>query len=93
MCAGLATCPPEGYLALHQHTQVEIYYILSGTGSVEINGERHRVSSGSILWIPGDAIHGVFCGPGETLHWLYVFPEARFGDITYRFLDAKAAAV
>ncbi|KAF0322545.1 cupin 2 conserved barrel domain protein [Colletotrichum asianum] len=87
MCAGLTTCPPEGFLALHQHTQAEIYYILSGTGSVEIDGKRHAVSGGSILWIPGDAVHGVFCGPGETLHWLYVFPEARFEDIIYRFQE------
>ncbi|KAF9876993.1 hypothetical protein CkaCkLH20_05259 [Colletotrichum karsti] len=89
MCAGLATCPPEGFLALHQHTQAEIYYILSGTGTVEIDGKRHAVSGGSILWIPGDAVHGVFCGPGETLHWLYVFPEARFEDIIYRFQEPK----
>lgn len=85
MCAGIATCPYNGTLALHQHTQAEIYYVLSGSGQVEIDGIRHYVTEGSVVWIPGDAIHGVFCGPGETLKWLYVFPESRFDDIKYRF--------
>lgn len=85
MCAGIATCPSNGTLALHQHTQAELYYILAGSGQVEIDGVRHHVTEGSMLWIPGDVVHGVFCGPDETLKWLYVFPEGRFENIKYRF--------
>lgn len=85
MCAGIATCPPNGTLALHQHAQPEMYYVLSGFGQVEIDGVRHDVKEGSVLWIPGNAMHGVFCGPNETLKWLYVFPEGQFENIHYRF--------
>lgn len=85
MCAGIATCPPGGMLALHQHTQAEMYYVLAGSGQVEIDDVRHYVTEGSVLWIPGDTMHGVFCGPDETLKWLYVFPESRFENIKYRF--------
>ncbi|CAN9081735.1 unnamed protein product [Alternaria alternata] len=85
MCAGIATCPPNGTLALHQHTQAEMYYVLSGSGQVEIDGIRHHVNEGTVLWIPGDAVHGVFCGSDETLKWLYVFPEGKFEKIVYRF--------
>ncbi|RSL43906.1 hypothetical protein CEP54_014898 [Fusarium duplospermum] len=92
MCAGIATCPSNGTLALHQHTQAEIYYVLEGSGEVEVDGVRHRVAEGSMLWIPGDAVHGVFCGPNETLKWLYVFPEGSFEDIVYRFKPAKDAS-
>lgn len=88
LCAGIAVCPANGTLALHQHTQAEIYYVLEGSGEVEINGVRHHVTEGSMLWIPGDAMHGVFCGPGETLKWLYIFPEGRFSNIVYRFKEA-----
>jgi mannose-6-phosphate isomerase-like protein (cupin superfamily) len=73
----IAWCPSGGHLALHQHVQAEIYYILSESGVVEVNGVQNRVSAGNVLWIPRDAIHGVFCGLEETLEWLYVFPEAR----------------
>lgn len=93
MCAGIATCPAEGSLALHQHTQAEIYYILSGSGIVEINGVRNHVSEGSVLWIPGNAMHGVVCGPNETLTWFYVFPEARFEDIVYRFKPEETTSL
>lgn len=85
LCAGLAICPSNGTLALHQHTQPEMYYVLSGSGQVEIDGIRHHVNEGTVLWIPGDAVHGVFCGPDETLKWLYVFPEGNFENIVYRF--------
>lgn len=52
---------------------------------MEIDGVRHHVSEGSVLWIPGDAVHGVFCCADETLKWLYVFPEGGFEKIIYRF--------
>ncbi|CAF3496861.1 unnamed protein product [Fusarium graminearum] len=99
MCVGIATCPSNGSLALHQHTQPEMYYVLAGSGQVEIDGVRHDVSEGSVIWIPGDAFHGVFCGPEETLKWLYVFPEGRFEDVKYHvygpgsYIDAEALPV
>ncbi|KAH6994976.1 RmlC-like cupin domain-containing protein [Ilyonectria destructans] len=85
MSAGVAVCPPNGTLALHRHKQSEIYYILSGTGEIEIDGTRTRVSQGMVLWIPGDAEHGVFCNEDDELKWLYVFPEGNFEHVIYRF--------
>lgn len=82
--AGIATCPRYGTLALHRHEQPEVYFILSGSGEVEIDGERHFVSRNNLVWIPGDAEHGVFCGDNE-LSWLYLFPEDSFDNIVYRF--------
>ncbi|KAH8646118.1 RmlC-like cupin domain-containing protein [Xylariales sp. PMI_506] len=85
LCAGIATCPANGTLARHRHSQAEMYYVLSGSGEVEIDGKRQRVSKGTLLWIPGDAEHGVFCEESETLQWLYVFPGGKFDDVVYRF--------
>ncbi|KAF5990051.1 hypothetical protein FBULB1_316 [Fusarium bulbicola] len=84
LTAGIATCPPQGTLALHRHKQAELYYILSGSGEVEVEGERYPVSKNNLVWIPGDAEHGVFCSDNE-LSWLYVFPEDSFDNIVYRF--------
>lgn len=89
LSAGVAVCPSNGSLALHRHKQAEIYYILSGSGEVEIDGTRQRVSKNMIIWIPGDAEHGVFCGEGEELKWLYVFPEGKFEDVVYRFSNEE----
>lgn len=92
LSAGVAVCPSNGTLALHRHRQAEIYYILSGTGEVEIEGKRQRVSQGMVLWIPGDAEHGVFCGGDETLKWLYIFPEGSFENVIYRFRHEMGTA-
>lgn len=85
LSAGIATCPAKGSLALHRHKQAEIYHILSGTGEVEVDGKRRRVSTGMTIWVPGNAEHGVFCGDSEELRWFYVFPEGSFEDVVYRF--------
>lgn len=85
LSAGIAVCPANGCLALHRHKQAEIYYILSGTGELEVDGKRQRVAKDMTIWIPGNAEHGVFCGDGEQLRWFYVFPEGRFEDVVYRF--------
>ncbi|KAK2606516.1 hypothetical protein N8I77_005259 [Diaporthe amygdali] len=85
LSAGIAICPAKGSLALHRHEQAEIYYILSGSGEVEVDGKRQRVGKDMTVWIPGNAEHGVFCGDGEELRWLYVFPEGSFEDVVYHF--------
>lgn len=84
MSGGVAVCPRYGALALHRHKQAEIYYILSGSGEVEIEGQRNKVSKDMVIWIPGDAEHGVFTGDDE-LKWFYVFPEGSFENVVYRF--------
>lgn len=92
MSAGIAVCPAKtGYLALHCHAQSEIYYILEGKGNLTIEGRVHRVSQGSVVYIPGDAEHGIVNTGEDALRWLYVFPTGSFGDVVYRFSDEKAA--
>ncbi|OJZ91213.1 hypothetical protein ASPFODRAFT_41635 [Aspergillus luchuensis CBS 106.47] len=86
MCAGIAVCPPRtGHLCRHRHTQAEIYYITSGSGHVFIDGNEYEVFAGTVVFIPGDAEHGVVNRGGEPLEWFYVFPTGSFGDVVYRF--------
>jgi quercetin dioxygenase-like cupin family protein len=82
---GTATLPPGGHLALHRHAQPEIYYVLSGTGDVTIDGVRHTVQSGASIFIPGNAEHGLEnTGPGP-MKFLYAFAADRFSDVVYVF--------
>ncbi|KAF2737936.1 RmlC-like cupin [Polyplosphaeria fusca] len=84
--AGIATCAaPGGHLKCHRHVQAEIYYVLRGRGSMVIDGEEYGVREGSVVFVPGDAEHGIWnVGEGE-LAWLYVFAAERFEDVVYRF--------
>ncbi|QGI69290.1 hypothetical protein CEK26_013247 [Fusarium fujikuroi] len=75
---------PSSFAERERGNQAELYYILSGSGEVEVEGKRYPVSKNNLVWIPGDAEHGVFCNDNE-LSWLYVFPEDSFDNIVYRF--------
>jgi mannose-6-phosphate isomerase-like protein (cupin superfamily) len=50
-----ATIPPGGYVREHYHrTTEELYYVLSGTGRMRIDGETREVTAGDLVVIlPG----------------------------------------
>ena len=86
LTAGLATCKPGTFLAHHRHAQAEIYFIVEGEGIVTIDGEEKKVSKGDLVYIPGNAEHGVrSTGEEEDLKWLYCFAADSFEEIEYSF--------
>ncbi|KAK3115586.1 hypothetical protein LTR53_004892 [Teratosphaeriaceae sp. CCFEE 6253] len=92
--SGIATCQPgsstscPGDLKAHRHSYAELYHIVSGQGVLTIEGVEHAVSAGSVLFIPGDAEHGVKCTGTEELVWWYVFAARAFEEVVYRFSEA-----
>jgi len=74
-----------GFLKLHRHSHAEIYHVISGTGVVCIDQQEHEVNTGSVVFIPGDAEHGIFNKGDGDLVWLYVFAADGFEEIVYRF--------
>ena len=95
LVAGIATCPAKadtlgavgGHLCAHRHKQPELYHIVAGRGLMEIDGREFEVEKGTVVYIPGDAEHGIknIGGANEDLVWLYVFPGDSFGEVVYRF--------
>ena len=85
--SGIAILVPGiGQLCPHSHKQAELYHIIDGSGVVEIDGAEHEVEKGSVVFISGNARHGVRNTSAETaLVWLYVFATDDFGDIRYKF--------
>lgn len=84
---GVAEFGPDGTLLPHRHTPSEVYFGLTGSGVVTIDGIAHEMRPGVALFIPADAEHGTVAGP-EGLRFLYVFPKDRFTDVEYRFTPA-----
>ncbi|KAJ4987449.1 hypothetical protein SVAN01_07049 [Stagonosporopsis vannaccii] len=90
---GIASCGPgasagcRGHLAPHRHAQAEIYHVTQGKGVVAIEGREYAVEKGTVVWIPGDAEHGVVNTGAEELVWLYVFAADGFADVVYRFAE------
>ena len=71
----------------HRHAPPEVYVVLDGEGTMEIDGVATPVRANSAVFIPGMAEHRlVNTGPG-TLRLLYVFGVDSFADVTYLFPD------
>lgn len=87
LTAGIATCARgSGRLAHHRHAHAEIYVIMQGQGIADVAGRENPVSKGDVLYIPGDAEHGIRNpSPDEDLVWFYCFAADSFQEIKYRF--------
>ena len=63
----------------HMHAQSEVYYFLSGTGHVVVNGSRRDVHTGDAVFIPGNSEHVAVNTGTEPLRLLYFFAADSFG--------------
>ncbi len=89
MVMGLAEFGPGGTLLPHRHAPAEVYYGVEGSGTITIDGEAHHIAPGIAVFVPSEAEHGTVAGP-EGLKFVYVFPNARFAEVDYRFSAAGA---
>ena len=87
LTSGIAKCAPStGHLCVHQHQQAELYHIIQGNGIITIDSVESAVETGSVIFIPGDAKHGIRnTDEAQDLVWLYVFAADDFSEIQYRF--------
>jgi mannose-6-phosphate isomerase-like protein (cupin superfamily) len=54
------------------HTEDEVYFVVSGRGSIEIDGADHAVTSGSVVYVPAGIAHH-FHDVTEALQVLVAF--------------------
>jgi quercetin dioxygenase-like cupin family protein len=71
--AGILELPPGVHGAVHNHHMEEVYYILSGSGWVECEGERKEIAQGDTVWLSPDVKHRAMNrSSSEPLKLLYV---------------------
>lgn len=51
----------------HYHNTHEFYFILSGTATMQIEGEKLEVGPGDLVHIPPNKPHNITAGPNENL--------------------------
>jgi quercetin dioxygenase-like cupin family protein len=90
LSVGVARFPAGGCLKPHRHAPAEVYFGLSGTGTVTVDGERLQIARDVAVFIPGGTLHGVVAGP-NGLAIFYAFARATFADIVYDFADDAPA--
>jgi mannose-6-phosphate isomerase-like protein (cupin superfamily) len=65
-----ATLKPGQATERHYHAEAEeIYYLVEGTGELELDGERRQVGVGDAVLIPPGAWHQITAG-GQRLRFL-----------------------
>lgn len=66
-----ARLSPGAKTAAHFHRLTEeIYYIVQGTGTMTIDGEKREVGPGDAIAIPPGAVHQILNSGSETLAFL-----------------------
>lgn len=80
-----ASLPPGGSTQRHHHRlSEEFYYILEGSGTMEIDGETRKVAPGDAILIPAGAWHQIRCEEsGDSLRFLCCCAPPYSHDDTY----------
>jgi mannose-6-phosphate isomerase-like protein (cupin superfamily) len=67
----LAKLQPSLSYEPHDHQDhEEIYYIISGSGHIKINGETTRFRDGDIIYIPEKTVHSIANDGSEMVEFL-----------------------
>jgi mannose-6-phosphate isomerase-like protein (cupin superfamily) len=72
--AGIIMLHPGEKDTQEPHSSDELYYVIKGSGFVEIGKSKRPVKKGSIIFVPAK-MHHRFYGNRENLVVLYIFAE------------------
>ena len=72
MCMGLVEIDPGQASPIHRHNCEEVYYVLSGEGVLEIDGEEHPLVAGGASLQRPNLTHRVVNTGTETLRLIVV---------------------
>lgn len=72
--AGIIMLHPGEKDTQEPHSADELYYIIEGSGFIELGKNKRPVKKGSIIFVPAK-MHHRFCGNKEDLVVLYMFAE------------------
>ncbi|HST90120.1 MAG TPA: cupin domain-containing protein [Ktedonobacterales bacterium] len=77
LSAGVYVLPAGGADPQQPHAEDELYYVASGAGSIEVDGESLPVRAGSLIYVPAHAPHR-FHTITEELRILVFFAPAEY---------------
>lgn len=74
-CMRVFTVAPGGFTPRHSHEWEHEIFVHSGVGKVYQNGEWREVTSGTVVFIPGDEEHQFMNGGGEDFVFICLIPS------------------
>lgn len=73
----ITTVLPNGMQFLHSHKEEQCYYIVSGNGTMFVEGEQENVAAGDAIFVPSHANHGIKNSGKDEL--VYLTANRAFG--------------
>jgi quercetin dioxygenase-like cupin family protein len=74
---------PGGHTPRHSHDYEHEVFIVSGRGTVLLEGEERPVKGGDVIYVPAEELHQFKAAPAEPLKFLCIIPMSRnCGDPT-----------
>ena len=74
----------------HRHAFAELFYVLEGTLTVQINGQRHNAAAGATVYVSGGIVHTFEIGGGSAVRFLVLATPA---GIENYFLELREELV
>jgi quercetin dioxygenase-like cupin family protein len=80
---GVLEVPPGAELAPHHHRPQEVYYLTEGRAEVYLEGEWRDAEAGDVVYVPGDAVHGVRNRGAALCRLVWAFPTDTYTEVEY----------
>jgi mannose-6-phosphate isomerase-like protein (cupin superfamily) len=73
--------PPGAHEQMHYHERAQqVFYILAGTATFEVNGELKTVQANQSIYIPANTKHRISNHAEADLHFLVISEPKSHGD-------------
>lgn len=77
---GYVQVEPQGSVPKHEHHQEEVYYIVEGSGTIELGEEISTITAGTAVYIPPNTPHELVNTGAEKMVMMFVYSPAGIVD-------------
>lgn len=82
-CQGRVTIFPGGKVPKHEHPNEEVYFVLEGAGTIEIDGAIEPIKAGEAVYVPSGHPHEL-ANPSENVHnMVFMFTYSPAGVVDH----------
>lgn len=90
-CQGRVTIFPGGKVPRHDHPNEEVYFVIEGAGTIEIDGVIEPIKAGEAVYVPSGKPHEL-ANPKDNVHnmvFMFTYSPATVVDHWKQELEGK----
>jgi mannose-6-phosphate isomerase-like protein (cupin superfamily) len=82
-CQGRVTIFPGGKVPKHEHPNEEVYFVLEGAGTIEIDGKIEPIQAGEAVYVPSGCSHELANPSQNTHNMVFMFTYSPAGVVDH----------